>query len=310
MGEFTFGRYVIETSNEDKVLFPDLGFTKGDLIAYYRDLAPHMLPHLEDRPLSLQRFPDGIGESGFFQQDRPDYFPDWIRSVEASRREAGRENESVDHVIADNEATLVYLANQGVVTLHGWLSRAPQIDRPDRMIFDLDPPPDGRFDPVREAARQVRVLLEEIELPAYPMTTGSRGLHVVVPLDGRESFDGVRAFARDCADYLATVHADTLTVEHRKNKRAGRLFLDTTRNAYGQTTVVPYTVRAKPGAPVATPIDWDELGKTKLDSRSWDVTNIRRRLGQKADPWADLRRHAHGLGPARERLERLRRDQA
>jgi bifunctional non-homologous end joining protein LigD len=304
MGELSFGRYTVELSNEDKVLFPDLGFTKGDLIDYYRRMARYMLPHLEDRPLSLERFPDGIAAGGFFQQDRPGHFPDWIRSVAVERREQGREHDFVDHVIADNEATLAYLANQGVITLHAWLARAPTVDCPDRLIFDLDPPDDD-FAAVRDAARRVRDLMDELELSTWLMTTGSRGLHVLVPLDGSESFDDVRDFARDSADLLASRFADTLTVEHRKDRRAGRLFLDTTRNAYGQTTVTPYSVRAKPGASVATPLDWHELGNASLTSRSYTVGNVRRRLGQKDDPWQDIRRHAHALGPARRRLSRI-----
>ncbi|MGD2111876.1 MAG: non-homologous end-joining DNA ligase [Gammaproteobacteria bacterium] len=301
MSRVRIGRHSIELSNTDKPLFPDSGITKGGLIAYYREIAEIMLPHLKARPLTLHRFPDGIGKPGFYQQECSDYFPDWIRTRKTPRAADG---DAVEHVLCNNQATLVYLANQAAITLHGWLARSPRITRPDRLIFDLDPP-DHDFTAVRRAARQVVELMQRLELPPYVMTTGSRGLHVVAPLRADTDFDTVRGLAREMAAWLAGRHAGTLTVEQRKNKRRGRIYLDVMRNAYGQTAVIPYSVRALPGAPVATPLELTELGDARLDPQRWHLKNIRRRLGQKADPWADIARHATAAGRAQRLLHAL-----
>jgi len=300
MTQLSFGAYRFETSNTDKVLFPDAGVTKGQLIDYYRRIAAVMLPHLEDRPLTLHRFPDGIGESGFYQQDAPDYFPGWIDTCRV-RRSSDDERGPVEHVLCNNEATLAYLANQAVITFHGWLARAPKLHTPDKLVFDLDPPSDD-FEPVRQAARWVAALMEQLGLAPFVMTTGSRGLHVVAPLEPDLDFDAVRDFARAMADRLADEHPDALTVAQRKNKRRGRLYLDVMRNAYGQTGVVPYSVRALPGAPIATPLAMKELGDRRLAPRRWHLKNIMRRLGQRDDPWQDIRRHAASARRARQKL--------
>jgi bifunctional non-homologous end joining protein LigD len=191
----------------------------------------------------------------------------------------------------------VYLANQAAITLHGWLSRLPEPERPDRLIFDLDPP-DEDFEPVRKAADQVRGLMEVVGLSPHVMTTGSRGLHVVAPIRPEHPFDHVREFAAEMAGALAHAHSGQLTTEQRRDKRGGRLYLDVMRNAYGQTAVLPYSVRARPGAPVATPLDWDELTRTEIGPRSYTLENVLRRLGQKPDPWADIARHAAGIDRA------------
>ena len=289
----------IELSSLDKVLFPHEGYTKKDLVDHYRAVAAVALPHYRDRPLSMHRFPDGIDGDGFFQKDAPDYFPHWIHRV--SLPKAGGE---VSYVVADDEATLAYLANQACITPHLFLSRRDRPHHPDRLIFDLDPPGDD-FEPVRRAARLVRDALDEVELPCYLQTTGSRGLHVVVPLDRSASFDAARSFARDLAARLAQGHAAELTIAQRKSQRGGRVFLDYLRNAYGQTTVAPYAVRARAGAPVATPLEWSELGDRRLHPRRYTIRNIRRRLGRKEDPWTDIARHGHSISAAAQRLARL-----
>ncbi len=292
------GGRTVELSHPDKVLFPDAGLTKGDLVEYYRRIAPTMLPHLAGRPVSMHRFPDGIEGKSFFQKDAPDYFPGWIHTEEIAK-----EGGSVTHVVCDDAATLVYLANQACITPHIWLSRIDDLDRPDRMIFDLDPSgddPERDREEVRRAARRVHDGLEALGLPAYLMTTGSKGFHVVVPLRREEGFDEVRDFAHRLARRLADADPEHLTVEQRKAKRGGRVFLDYLRNGYAQTTVAPYSVRARPGAPVATPVGWDELDG--LDPRRYTLQNLFRRLAQKDDPWADIGRHASSLASARERL--------
>jgi bifunctional non-homologous end joining protein LigD len=295
------GSYAVALSHEEKIFFPDDGITKGDLIEYYRRVADTMLPHVRGRPLAMQRCPDGIGGEQFLQKEVPDYFPDWI-----SRVTVEKEGGTVTQVVCENAATLVYLANQACVTPHVWLSRADAPRRPDRLIFDLDPS-DHDFEPVRRAARALGDLLRELGLEPFVMTTGSRGAHVVTPLDRGADFDVARGFARDVADLLAQRSPDTLTTEVRKDKRGGRLFLDTARNAYAQTGVAPYAVRARAGAAVATPLDWAELGDGAVAAQSYRIENVFRRLGQKADPWQDIARHAAGLGEGRARFDRLRR---
>ncbi len=291
------GSRVIELTRPDKVLFPGApALTKRDLVEYYRRIARTMLPHLEGRPVTMQRFPDGIEAEGFFQKEISDYFPDWIPRVAVPK--AGG---TVTHVLCEDAATLVYLADQACITLHVWLSRADKPRHPDRLIFDLDPPDDD-FAPVRAAARLLEALLRDLGLTSYLMTTGSRGLHVVVPLDRRADFDQVRAFARDAAALLAHRHPRELTVEARINKRDGRLFLDTARNAYAQTGVAPYAVRAKRGAPVATPLAWEELGDPRLHARTYRMEDIFRRLEKTGDPWKDIARHGQSLAEPRRHL--------
>jgi bifunctional non-homologous end joining protein LigD len=302
MNKLIFGSLVVETSNEDKLYFPDDGITKGDLLDYYRDVADTMLPYLEGRPLTMHRFPDGIRGEDFYHKEAPDYFPDWIERVMV-KKEGG----SVHHVLVQKAASLVYIANQGCITPHVWLSRRDRIDHPDQLIFDLDPPGDG-FAAVKHAARELRELLEGLGLAVFVKTTGSRGLHVLAPLDRSADFDTVRAFARGAARFLAARHPDRLTTEVRKEKRGGRLFLDTARNAYAQTAVAPYAVRALPEAPVAAPLDWDELGDSGLTARRYTLRNVRRRLGQREDPWKGMMRHAHSLTRPRAKLDRLLED--
>jgi bifunctional non-homologous end joining protein LigD len=292
-------RRKIAISKPDKVLFPDSGTTKGELAAYYEKVADVMLPHVAERAVVMHRFPDGAGRDGFYQKDAPDYFPDWIRTVELAKRGG-----TVRHVVIDRPATLVYLAGQACITPHVWLSRVDRPDHPDRMVFDLDPQRDD-FDVVRAAARALRDVLTALELVAFVMTSGSRGLHVVVPLDRSADFDTVRGFARTVADLLVRHDRNRFTTEQRKDKRRGRLFIDTLRNGYAQTSAPPWSVRPRPVAPVAVPLDWHELNRSGLGPQSYTVNNVFRRLAAKADPWRDIGRHARALGPARARLHAL-----
>jgi bifunctional non-homologous end joining protein LigD len=285
----------IELSNTAKVLFPG-GLTKGELIGYYRRIAPTLLPHLAGRPLSFERYPDGIDAHGFMQKNASDYFPSWIR-----RARLAKEDGEVEHVVADDAATLAYLANQACVTLHVGLARVDRIHHPDRLVIDLDPS-DEDFDKVKRAARAARRLLEATGFVPFVQTTGSRGLHVWAPLAPAASFDQVRGFAADLADRLVAQSPEELTTEQRKAKRGTRVFLDVARNAYGQTAVAPYSVRARAEAPVATPLDWAELDDPGLGPRRYTITNLFRRLGQKPDPWAEIGRHARSLAGARERV--------
>ncbi|MGW3588452.1 non-homologous end-joining DNA ligase [Streptomyces fungicidicus] len=296
------GRRSVEIRRPGKVLFPGgrdaAQYTKGDLVDYHRAVAPFMLPHLRGRPLMLDRRPDGVGGPAFMQKNTPDGYPDWI-----TRAEVGKEGGTVTHTVCDDTATLLYLVDQASITLHRWQSRTARIDRPDRLVFDLDPAGDD-FETVREAARLLRGLLDELELPSAPMTTGSRGLHVIVPLSATQDFDEVRAFAHDVAGALAAAHPGRLTTAARKKDRGGRLYLDVQRNAYAQTAVAPYTVRALPGAPVAVPVPWEQLDDPGLHARRWTVEDAVAQA--RTDPWAGLPRRGRALGPARRRLAGLR----
>jgi bifunctional non-homologous end joining protein LigD len=292
------GNRTIEVSRPDKLLFPDDGFTKYDLVEYYAKVAETALPLWRDRPLSMQRFPDGIDSQGFFQKDIPDYFPDWIE-----RAKLPKDGGTIAYILGNNAATLAYIADQGCITPHLGLSRVDRIDRPDRLIFDLDPSDDD-FGKVQFAARRVRELMDGLKVETYVQVTGSRGLHVVIPLDRSEPFDAVRDLASTIADRLAAESPDELTVEQRKDNRGDRVFLDYLRNAYGQTAVAPYGVRAKPGAPVATPVDWDEALASDMRPGKYNIRNIFRRLGSKQDPWRDMGRRGVSARRLMERLEK------
>jgi bifunctional non-homologous end joining protein LigD len=294
----------VAISHPDKVLFPRDGFTKGELAAYYANVAEWMLPHIAGRPLSLQRFPAGIGQRGFFHKDVPDYFPDWVRRVEAAKHGG-----SVTHAIASDARTLVYLANQNTITPHVWLSRADRLDRPDRIVVDLDPAPGSDFADVRRAARSAGELMREIGLEPFAQVTGSKGIHVWTPIQRRAGFDQVGEFADEVAELLAAREPDALTTEFRKAQRGGRILVDVLRNRYAQTVVPPYAVRPLEGAPVATPIEWEELSDSKLRPDGWTVETVLGRLEKSGDPWSEIGSQARGLSTPRKRLRALLRTQ-
>lgn len=271
--------------------------TKADLVEHYRSVARYMLPEIKGRPLTVERYPDGVGGPHFMQKNVPGNYPDW-----AHRAEMPKKGGTVTHPVCDDTATLVFLADQASVTFHRSLSRADRPDFPDRLVFDLDPARDD-FEPVRAAALLLHDLLDELGLPSAPMTTGSKGLHVSVRLDGRTGHDEVRAFARDVAGVLATRDPDRLTTEQRTDARGGRLYLDIQRNAYGQTAVAPFSVRAREGAPVATPVSWDQVRDRAVNARSWTVTNVLEQA--RTRPWSGVPARGRALGPARRRLTAL-----
>jgi bifunctional non-homologous end joining protein LigD len=293
------GRRTVEVSRPDKALFPD-GITKADLARYYEAAAEFMLPHVAGRPLNLERYPDGIDGERIIQQKASGHFPDWIERVRVPKKGG-----TVEHVVASDAAVLVYLANQACITLHAWPSRADRLDRPDRLIVDLDPS-DGRRADVRRAALRLGELMRELGLEPFAMATGSRGYHVVAPLQRRVGFNEVRGFARELADTLAARDPKHLTTEQRKDKRRGRILVDVMRNAYAHTAVAPYSVRARPKAPIATPLAWDELSDSATRPDRWRIKTLPPHLGRDGDPWAEIASAARPLGPARRALEKLR----
>jgi bifunctional non-homologous end joining protein LigD len=293
----------VRISHPDKVLFPDDGITKADLVDYYRQVAPLMLPLVSGRPVTMQRFPNGIGRGGFLQKQVGDYFPDWIERVTAPNRRTrqGTVREQVTYMVCRDPDDLAYLANQACVTPHVWLSRTPDIYRPDQLVFDLDP---ASSDPrvLRLAAAALHELLEELGLASFLKSSGSRGLHVVVPLVPAAETDAVKVFSMVVAEALAARHPDELTTEGRIADRDGRLYLDIGRNGYAQTMAAPYAVRARPGAPVSVPLDWSELDE--FDPGRHTLRNIAERLAR-PDPWAGMDQAATTLDKARARLAEL-----
>ena len=301
MYELMVGRRKISITNGDKIIFPKTNISKKELIDYYYNIANIMVPYMKNRPLTMQRFVHGADKEGFYQKNASDYFPSWIKRIPIKKKEDGL----VNYVVCNNAPTLVYLANQLSITFHVWLSRVDKLNFPDRMIFDLDPSVKG-FAIVRFAARQLNTFLRTIGLIPFVMTTGSRGLHVVVPLDRKADFDTVRSCARDIADLLVARYPAKFTTEIRKVKRGKRLFIDTLRNSFAQTGVAPYSVRARPGAPIATPIFWDELGTRGMRSDKFTIKTIFRRLSRKDDPWHDIDKYACSLKKARKQLDIIR----
>ena len=294
--ELVFGDRVIACSHVDRVVFPDVGITKGEVIAYYRDVADVMVPELRDRPLTLERFTKGIAAGGFYQKHAQKHFPPWIRRVTLGGKT------KVSYPICDDAAGLVYFANQGALALHVWTSRAAAPDRPDAIVFDLDPP-DGGFELVRRAARLVHELLDELGLPAFVKTTGSKGLHVVAPLDATAGFAEVGALIAAITADLCRRHPDVLTTEFYKKDRGGRLYFDTGRNAPGATFVAAYSLRGRPGAPVSAPIEWAEVDDPALAADGIRLRDVRARLDRRGDPWRMLRARPGSISAARLRID-------
>ena len=294
------GRIDVEITHPDRVMFPKDKITKHDLVDYYGEVADAMLPHLKGRPLNVQRFPRGIGEKGFVQQDFADTLPDWMSGVEVAK-----EGGTLVHPLAQRPEALRWLANQNCVALHVWQSRQDRLHNPDRLVFDLDPA-DNDFAVVRATARATAGVLDDLGLARYVQTTGSRGVHVVVPLRADTEFDAARQFAHDVAEVIVAEDPDHRTIEPRKDKRGGRLYLDIMRNAYAQTAVAPYSVRARDRAPVATPLEWDELDTRGLRPDRFTIRDLPKRLAGQRDPWADMYRHARSLTGPRQRVAKLR----
>jgi bifunctional non-homologous end joining protein LigD len=293
----------VDLSHTAKVFFSDPEITKGDLVEYYRRMADRMLPYLRERPLVMERYPDGITGQRIVQKNVPSYFPDWV-----TRTEIKKQGGSLVQVLADKPATLVYLANQACVEMHGFLSLIGSLDHPDQLIFDLDPPDGEHFGEVRQLALELRGLLEgELGLTAFVKTTGGRGLHVHVPLAQHDDFDTARGFARQVSEVLAAREPDRLTTQQRREGRGDRVYADVMRNSYAQTAVTPFSVRARPGAPVATPLAWEEVEDPGLTPLHFTLRTVGERLDRlgTSDPWADLDRRRHSLARPAQRLKKL-----
>ncbi len=265
----------VEISNPDKLIFPEEGITKLKLVEYYEKIADKILPYLEDRPLTLQRFPDGIDSDGFYQKKAADYFPDYIERISIDT-----EDGSITQVICNNKQSLIYLANQATITFHIWLSKKDELQKPDKVVFDLDPPKNS-FDQVKEAAEKIGDFLAKEGKEPKLMTTGKSGFHVWYPQRRDHDFDERRKEAKELAEKMVEKHPDLLTIATRKDNREGKIFVDYLRNSYAQTSVCPYSLRPTKTCGIATPLEWNELSKIKSPDH-YRLSNIFRRLGQKS----------------------------
>jgi bifunctional non-homologous end joining protein LigD len=243
----------VRVTNADRIVFPDEGITKGEVVAYYESLADRMLAHLAGRPLTLERYPRGIAAAGFMQKNAAEHFPASIERVELPKRDG-----TTTYPVVHRAGDIPYLANQGTITFHAWLSRLPELEFPDRLVIDLDPT-EGDVTKVRTAAGIVRTLFDELGLGSTPVATGSKGYHVVAPIAATVDAGRISTAMHRLAVWLGTAHPALLTSEFRKEQRKGRVFVDWLRNGMGSTSVVPWSLRARPGAPVAVPLSWDEI---------------------------------------------------
>lgn len=293
------GEREVAISRPEKVFYPDSGVTKGDVVEHFHRVADAMVPHLAGRPLSLRRFPDGITGEGFFQKEAQGYFPDWIDVADIPRRRNAKGTSC--YVVCNDAASLVYLANLAALEFHIWTSQVGTLDKPDLLVIDIDPPDGKGVGELRSIARRARDVFIALGLEPFLQATGGRGFHVVTPVDASSTHDTVHELAKRIAALLARLDPDRLTTAIRKDRRGDRVFLDTNRNGYGQTFIAPYSVRARPGASVAVPLDWDELGKA--EPNGWNLSKLRRRLARKTDPWADIYDYA---ASAEEALAALR----
>ncbi|KAA0272569.1 MAG: ATP-dependent DNA ligase [Acidobacteria bacterium] len=277
-------------SHPGKVMFPEIGATKLELARHYERVAGLMLPLLRDRPLTFQVFPSGIGDEGYYLKSIPPHFPDWIGRARVAKRGG-----SLVQVVAADAATLVYLAGQNMVTPHAWLSRADRPRRPDRLILDIDPSPGAGFAAVRAAARAAGDRLRDAGLVPFAMVTGSRGVHVVCPLRRGPGFAAVHSYARALADRMVADDPGRLTLEWRRADRGPRIYIDVNRINYAQHAVAPYGVRARPRAPVAMPIAWEELSDRRLAPDGWTIRDCGRRIEEAGNPWQGFGRRARKL---------------
>jgi bifunctional non-homologous end joining protein LigD len=268
----------VELSHPDKVLFPGAGVTKAGLADYYQRVAGLLLAHIRERPLSLQVFPGGVGRPGHFMKQAPDYFPRWVKRVTLPKKGG-----SVTHVVANDADTLRLLAHHNAVALHAPTARRDRLDRPDRLIVDMDPPDDRRWPDVVAGARLVAGVMREIGLEPFAMATGSRGLHVVAPLRRESPYPDVFALSKAIAAVAVAAAPDRLTTEFMKAERDERVFVDVLRNRWAQTAVAPYSPRAKPDAPVAVPLEWDDV-----EAAGPHPFTILTLPPDRRDPWADI----------------------
>lgn len=292
---YTLAGHSFTIRHLEKVFFPQIGFTKKDVVDYYERIAGIALPYYQNRPVTLFRAVNGIEGNTFFQKDTPFYFSSWIERLTLPKKGG-----VVRYLLINTKATLVYVAGQACITPHLGLSQKDHIENPDRLILDLDPF-EVDFQQVRQVALVLKDIFDSLNVTTFVQTTGSRGLHIIIPLDATENFQETRTFARELGDYLARVIPDDVTLSQQKKDRKPGIFIDTTRNAYGQTAVAPYAIRLKPTAPIATPLMWSELSDDHLHAQYYTVETIFERLHKVGDPWQEMTHCAQSLKEIKQR---------
>ena len=295
---------MITITHPDKILFPGSGITKGELAAYYEMIAPVMVPHMRARPVTMERYHRGIGAPGFFQKDVSKGFPEWLQRVEVPKKGG-----TVHHPIVTDTRSLLWLANQNCITPHVWTSRAPELFYPDICVFDLDPSADNPAQ-LKAATFQLRDFLAELGLPSWLKTSGSKGFHILVPLDGKSNMGEVAAFAHTVGTMLVKRDPDNLTQEFHKVDRGSRILVDTGRNGYSATFAAAYAVRAKPGAPVSAPCTWDELQRGDAEPQSFTLQTMATRIEAVGDVWAEMRKRGRSLKRAIAQLQKMKNERA
>ncbi len=287
------GRRPLRVSNVTKLYFGEGGYTKGDLLQYYAGVAEILVPHLADRPMSMSRYPEGIDGPTFYEKRAPGHQPDWIETVDVPSESAGG---STAFMTARDRESLLWFANMACIEMHPFHARSGALDRPDWAIFDLDPSPGSRWEQVVVVAKMIRTLLDRLGLRGYPKLTGSRGIHIYVPLEPVHSFERVRAFAGAVGSLLEQANPDDVTMAWDKSKRTGRVFVDHNRNAFGQTIASVYSVRPRPGAPVSMPLHWDELDR--YDNDFFTIDSVWARLSEVGDVFSPVWRGGQTLDSA------------
>ncbi|HKG42896.1 MAG TPA: DNA ligase D [Gaiellaceae bacterium] len=296
------GNRTFRPSNVDKLFWPEEAITKGDLLAYYREVAPVLIPHIRDRPFTMKRYPDGWQGKFFFQKDKPRGMPDWIPTVdiEVTTRDTPRQRRRIDAPLVNDELALLWMANMGCIDLNAWYSRVDKLDRPDFVLFDLDPSPDVGFRETVQVALLVKEALDALGLESFPKTSGADGMHVLVPLERRHTYDDTREFSEIIARALASTHRGLVTTEWTKSKRKGVL-IDANQNGEGKTIASVYSVRPKEGAPVSTPLRWDEVDE-RLDPAAFTMDAVRGRIAEHGDLYEGMLKVKQSLGAALRRL--------
>jgi bifunctional non-homologous end joining protein LigD len=297
------GKRTLRLSNLDKEFWPDEGITKGDLLAFYRDVAAVVVPHLRDRPFTMRRYPDGAFGKSFFQKDKPGGMPDWLPTVniEVSTRDRPPRRRRIDAPLVNDELALLWMVNMGCIDLNTWYSRVDKLERPDFVLFDLDPSPDVGFPETVQVALLVKETLDTLGLGSFCKTSGSDGIHVLVPIERRSSYDDTRQFAEIVAGALARTHRGLVTTEWSKAKRRGVL-IDANQNGEGKTIASVYSVRPKEGAPVSTPLRWDEVNE-KLDPAAFTMDVVRGRVREHGDLFEGVLKTRQSLSAALRKLQ-------
>lgn len=289
--------HIIPLSHLDKIFWPQEGFKKVDLIHYYSEAAPYLIPHLEQRPLVWTRYPDGIDSKGFYQKNAPAHLPDWINTFTFHSQESDRD---IHFILVSDTADLVWLANQAALEMHPWLSRAATPDYPDFAVIDLDPSPGNTFKQVVKVAWTVKHVLDELKLRSYIKTSGSEGLHIYIPVENQYNYKQIREFAQPVASAVCQLIPELATIERKVDKRGSLIYVDYLQNARGQTLCAPYSVRPRPGAPVSCPLHWEEIDY--IDPAQFTIKTLLPRLINSGDLFTPVIKDKQSLVAAQERL--------